>query len=52
MNEEELAKVATLTEGLSGAELENIVNLATLQSVRLAVLNKAKGAKLEGKDLV
>jgi len=29
--------VAELTEGKSGAEIENIVNLAALQSVRKAI---------------
>ena len=48
----ELLKVAVLTEGLSGAELENIVNLAALQSVRKAVISKALEAKLTGPEFI
>jgi SpoVK/Ycf46/Vps4 family AAA+-type ATPase len=44
--------VAILTEGQSGADLENIVNLAALQSVRRAVKAKAFNSKLEGKELI
>ena len=52
MSDDDLQKVATLTHGLSGAEIENIINLAALQSVRRAVQSKAKNSKLEGKELV
>ena len=49
---------AQIAEGLAGAELENIVNLAALQSVRKAQSFKAnnEGANsmplLGGKDLI
>ena len=52
VNEEDVQKVAQLTEGMSGAEIENIVNLAALQSVRKSVQTKQKNSKLEGKDLI
>lgn len=52
MSEEEILKVSHLTEGMSGAELENIVNLAALASVKKALKLKSKVAKLQGKDLV
>ena len=44
--------MAELTEGKSGAEIENIVNLAALQSVRKAVQAKLKNSELTGAELI
>jgi hypothetical protein len=37
VTDEEIAKIAELSEGKSGAEIENIVNLAALQTVRKSI---------------
>jgi SpoVK/Ycf46/Vps4 family AAA+-type ATPase len=44
--------VAELTDGKSGAEIENIVNLAALQSVRKAIQAKQSNAKMTGAELI
>jgi ATP-dependent Zn protease len=46
VTDEALNKIASLTEGFSGAELENLINLAALSSVRKAVSSKSKASKL------
>jgi hypothetical protein len=52
LKEDELIKAATLTEGLAGAELENIVNLAALQSVRKAKSSRLDEPNLNGQDFL
>ena len=44
--------MAEITEGKSGAEIENIVNLAALQSVRKAIQAKQTNAKMTGAELI
>jgi len=41
-----------MTDGLAGADLENIVNLAALQSVRKAYNLKLEEPNLEGSEFV
>lgn len=52
IKEEDLAKAAEITEGLAGAEIENIVNLAALQSVRKASSMKLTHSTLESDDFI
>lgn len=52
VSEEDLGKVAQLTDGFSGAELENLVNLAALKGVKDAVHSKKREFILEGKDFI
>lgn len=50
VSEDLLDKAAYLTQGLAGAELENIVNLAAMQCVRRARINKAESSVLSGDE--
>jgi len=43
-----LEKAAEDADGLSGADIENLVNLAALQSVRKAASMKLQVSSLEG----
>jgi ATP-dependent Zn protease len=52
VSEEELTKMAELTQGLSGAEIENIINLAALQTVRKAFAAKSKASSIQGSELI
>lgn len=51
-SEDELLKVAQIMEAASGADLENLVNLATLQAVRRHQATKQKVVSLSGEDLI
>lgn len=48
LQDKDIEQAASQTEGLSGAEIENIVNLAALQSVRKSQSMKLNYLKLEG----
>lgn len=47
-----MKEIAQLTHGLAGAEIENIINLAALQSVRKARSMKINDASLEGQEFL
>jgi cell division protease FtsH len=40
VDDEILSRISDMTSGLAGAELENIINLATLQTIRKARINQ------------
>lgn len=52
ITDEDLNQAASQTEGLSGAEIENIVNLAALQSVRKAQSMKLDSVELQSPDFL
>jgi cell division protease FtsH len=47
-----LQKAAEASSGLAGAELENIINLATLNTIRKARINKESSSVLNGDDFL
>ena len=52
ISNENLQTAADWTDGLAGAELENIVNLAALNSVRKAHALKQQKSSLTGQELL
>jgi cell division protease FtsH len=52
LTDEHLTKAAANTDGLAGAEIENIVNLAALNSVRKAHALKQSQSSLTGHELL
>jgi len=52
VTDEHINVVSSLTDGMSGADLENLVNLAALQAVRKARINREENPQMEGEDFL
>jgi ATP-dependent Zn protease len=48
VDDKQLKKIAEECNGLAGAEIENVINLAALQSVRKAISSKQPNSSLTG----